>query len=393
MTSAEWMELEEISQLKTYRKWPISLEKGSGAWVEDTDGKRYLDLYGGHCVAFLGHNHPAVVQAVKDQADKLLFYSNAVYSPARARASAALAALAPKGMGNIFFINSGAEANETAMKMARKATGRSGIVAMEGDFHGRSLGALSVTWQAAYRKGHESSFGPVTFVPFGDAEKTCAVILESKPAAVIIEPIQSTSGMRTAPASFFKAVAGACKEAGSILIMDEVQTGVGRTGAFTYSQVVEIEPDMITLAKSLGGGVPVGAVLISDEVAATVNYGDQGTTFGGAPLAMAAVEATLKALVDEGLTERSVQIYDLFEKGCTERGLSVQGAGCMVGIDFGRPMGAFVTGLREKGILVGGSTDPNIMRLMPPAVVTGHEIELFFTALDQVMALAMEVVS
>jgi len=213
MTSAEWMELEDATQLNTYRKWPISLESGRGAWVVDTDGKRYLDLYGGHCVVFTGHNHPAVVQAVKDQADKLLFYSNAVYSPARARASAALAALAPKGMGNIFFINSGAEANETAMKIARKATGRSGIVAMEGDFHGRSLGALSVTWQAPYRKGQESSFGPVTFVPFGDAEKTCAVIRETQPAAVIIEPIQSTAGMRTAPVSFFRLVAAACKEA------------------------------------------------------------------------------------------------------------------------------------------------------------------------------------
>ena len=385
MTSAEWMKLEDESQLNTYKKWPIALEKGQGAWVEDVDGKRYLDLYGGHCVVFMGHNHPAVVAAVKEQADKLLFYSNAVYSPIRARASAALAAVAPEGMKNIFFINSGAEANETAMKIARKATGRTPIVAFEGDFHGRTLGALSTTYQAGYRKGHEASFGPVTFVPLGDADKAREVILREKPAAVIIEPIQSTAGMQVAPRAFFHALAAACKEAGALLIMDEVQTGVGRTGAFTYSQVVGIEPDMITLAKSLGGGVPVSAVLVRDEVAATVGSGDQGTTFGGGMLAMAAVEASLKVLEDENLSERAVEMYGLFEAGCAERGLRIQGAGCLVGIDFGQPVGPIVTGLREKGILTGGSADPNIMRLMPPGVVTDKEIGFFFRALDQVL--------
>jgi len=385
MTSAEWMKLEDESQLNTYRKWPIVLEKGQGAWVEDTDGKKYLDLYGGHCVAFLGHNHPAVVAAIKEQSDKILFYSNAVYSPVRARASAALAEAAPVGMKNVFFVNSGAEANETAMKIARKATGRTHVVAVEGDFHGRTLGALSTTWQAGYRKGHEASFGPVTFIPLGDSEKAREVILRDKPAAVIIEPIQSTAGMQTAPRSFFHALSAACKAAGSLLIMDEVQTGVGRTGAFTYSQVVGIEPDMITLAKSLGGGVPVSAVLIRDEVASTVGFGDQGTTFGGGMLAMAAVEASLKVLKDENLAERAIEIYDLLASGCAERGLAMQGAGCLVGIDFGQPTGPIVTGLRAKGILTGGSADPNVMRLMPPGVVTNHEIDFFFKALDEIL--------
>ncbi|NQV71647.1 aspartate aminotransferase family protein [bacterium] len=391
MTSAEWMQLEDASQLNTYKKWPIALEKGEGAWVIDTDGKRYLDLYGGHCVAFMGHNHPSVVKAIKDQADDLLFYSNAVYSPVRARASAALAAWSPEGMRQSFFVNSGAEANETAMKIARKITGRTGIVAMEGDFHGRTLGALSTTWQAAYRKGHETSFGPVTFVPFGDSAAACEAILSTKPAAVIIEPIQSTAGMRTAPKQFFHDVAAACKEAGSLLIMDEVQTGVGRTGAFTYSQVLGIEPDMITLAKSLGGGVPVSAVLVRDEVAAAVNAGEQGTTFGGGMLAMAAVEATLKVLEEEGLCERSLEIYQQFEAGCLERGLGVQGAGCLVGIDFGKPLGSIVGDFRKAGILVGGSADPNIMRLMPPGIVTDEEIVSFFAALDEIMATNLQV--
>ncbi len=381
----EWIELEESTQLTTYRKWPIPLVKGEGAWVTDCDGNRYLDLYGGHCVAFLGHNHPAIVEAIKKQADELLFYSNAVYAPVRARASKALSDLAPEGMDRVFFINSGSEANEAAMKIARKATGRTHIVAVEGDFHGRTLGSLATTWQQKYREGYEGAMAPVTFVPFGDAAKAYRTILEEKPAAVIVEPIQSMQGMRTATPDFFQALSAACKEAGSLLIMDEVQTGVGRTGAFTYSQLLGIEPDMITLAKSLGGGVPVSAILIRNEVAATVGYGEQGTTFGGGMLAMACVEASLKTLVDEKLSEKALAIWDALEKGCQARGLRYQGAGCLMGIDFGQPIAEIVTSLRKKGILVGGSANPYIMRLMPPAVVTADEIAHFWRSLDEIM--------
>ena len=385
-TNAHWMALEEQTQLATYRKWPIALAKAHGSTVEDVEGRTYLDLYGGHCVAFLGHNHPRVVQAIKDQADDLLFYSNAVYAPARARASERLARLAPEGMNKVFFINSGAEANEAAMKIARKATGRAPIVAVEGDFHGRTLGALSTTWEHKYRAGYETSFGPVTFIPFGDAEAARNVILSVKPAAVIIEPIQSMGGMRTAPVEYFQALEQACRETGAMLIFDEVQTGVGRTGAFTYAQRIGIKPDMITFAKSLGGGVPVSAILLRDEVAAQVGYGDQGTTFGGGMLAMAAVDAALQVVEEEKLSEKALAIWDALEAGCTARGLRCQGAGCLMGIDFDRPVAPIIAGLRERGILTGGSADPNIMRLMPPAVLTNEEIEAFFTALDEVLA-------
>jgi len=385
MTSIEWMELEASTQLGTYNKWPISLVKGDGAWVEDVDGNRYLDLYGGHCVAFLGHNHPAVVEAIKHQADALLFYSNAVHAPVRARASKLLSELAPEGMDKVFFINSGSEANEAAMKIARKATGRTHIVAVEGDFHGRTLGSLATTWQEKYRAGYEAAMAPVTFVPFGNSEAARTTILEEKPAAVIVEPIQSMQGMRTAAPSFFRALSEACKEAGSMLIMDEVQTGLGRTGAFTYSQLLGIDPDMITLAKSLGGGVPVSAVLLRNEVADTVGFGEQGTTFGGGMLAMACVEATLKTLVAEDLQKKALAIWNALEIGCQIRGLRYQGAGCLMGIKFSQPIATLVSGLREKGILVGGSADPYVMRLMPPAVVSEEEIKLFWKSLDQVM--------
>ena len=385
-TGEQWMELEEASQLKTYRKWPIALDKGDGAWVEDVNGNRYLDLYGGHCVAFLGHNHPAVVAAIKEQADKLLFYSNAVYSPIRAQASAKLSSMAPEGMDRVFFVNSGAEANEVAMKVARKATGRTGIIAVEGDFHGRTLGALATTWQNAYRSGYEGAFAPVDFIPFGDSDAAEATIMEKKPAAVIIEPIQSMQGVRTAPKAYYEALERACKAAGSLLIFDEVQTGVGRTGAFTYSQLLGVCPDMITLAKSLGGGVPVSAVLFKNEVAATVNPGEQGTTFGGGMMAMACVLATLETVEKENLSERACRLFDHFAGHCAKRDLSIDGAGCLMGINFGEPVAPIVSALREKKILTGGSSDPNVMRLMPPAVVSLEEVDLFFKALDEVRA-------
>lgn len=384
-TNAEWMALEEETQLATYRKWPIALAKAYGSTVEDVEGNTYLDLYGGHCVAFLGHNHPRVVEAIKEQADNLLFYSNAVYAPARAKASERLARMAPEGMNKVFFINSGAEANEAAMKIARKATGRANMVAVEGDFHGRTLGALSATWEHKYRAGYEKAFGPVSFIPFGDVEKAREIILAEQPAAVIIEPIQSMGGMRTASVEYFQTLESACRECGAMLIFDEVQTGVGRTGAFTYAQRIGVRPHMITMAKSLGGGVPVSAILIDDEVASKVGYGEQGTTFGGGMLAMAAVDAALQVVEDEKLSERALAIWNALEAGCNERGLRCQGAGCLMGIDFGMPVAPIIAGLRDRHILTGGSADPNIIRLMPPAVVTREQINEFFAAVDEVL--------
>lgn len=391
MTASEWMAFEDETQLPTYRKWPIPLVKASGAMVEDVDGNQYLDLYGGHCVAFLGHNHPEVVKAIKEQADDLLFYSNAVYAPIRAKASARVARMAPEGMNSIFFVNSGAEANEVAMKVARKATGRANVVAVEGDFHGRTMGSLSTTWAHKYRAGYEKAFGPVTFAPFGDGDAAGKIIREEQPAAVIVEPIQSMGGMRTADRSYFEALKSACDDAGAMLIYDEVQTGVGRTGSFSYAQTIGVIPHMITMAKSLGGGVPVSVLILDDAVAETVGYGEQGTTFGGGMLAMAAVDAALRVVEEEGLSERALLVWDALAKGCEQRGFRYQGAGCLMGIDFGRPVAPIVAGLRDHKILTGGSADPNIMRLMPPAVVTREQVDGFFVALDEVLESLTEV--
>ncbi len=385
------MALEDAVTLPTYAKPPVALVRGEGTTVWDTEGRAYLDFYGGHCVAMLGHCPPRVVRAIQEQAATLLFYSNAMYSPVRARAAAALAALAPDGLGRVFWCNSGSEANETALKLARTHTGRSGVVAMRGGFHGRTLGALAATAGTEYRAPYLDILPETRFVPFGWEGAVAEALAPGDVAAVIVEPIQSMAGVTEAPARYYQALREICDAAGTMLVFDEVQTGVGRTGAFSYGEHVGVTPDLITLAKSLGAGVPVGAVLVSDAVAAGVKSGDQGTTFGGGMLAMAAVEATLQQLVDDGLMPRAVALFDRIEAGA-ERipGVeAVRGRGGLVGIVLDRPAKPVVGALRALGVLAGGSDEPHTMRLMPPLTTTDAEIDAFLDALARALAEAL----
>ncbi len=382
------MALEDAVTLPTYAKPPVALVRGEGTTVWDTDGRAYLDFYGGHCVAMLGHCPPRVVRAIQEQAATLLFYSNAMYSPVRARAAAALTALAPDGLGRVFWCNSGSEANETALKLARTHTGRSAVVAMRGGFHGRTLGALAATAGAGYRAPYLGILPETRFVPFGWEGAVEEALAPGDVAAVIVEPIQSMAGVLEAPARYYQALRALCDAAGTLLVFDEVQTGVGRTGAFSYGEHVGVTPDLITLAKSLGAGVPVGAVLVSDAVAAGVKSGDQGTTFGGGMLAMAAVEATLGQLVDDGLMPRAIALFERIKTGA-ERipGVeAVRGRGGLVGIVLDRPSKPVVGALRALGVLAGGSDDPHTLRLMPPLTTTDAEIDAFLDALDQALA-------
>ena len=382
------MEQEDTFTLPTYAKPPVALVRGAGTTVWDVDGRAYLDFYGGHCVALLGHCPPRVVQAVQAQAATLMFYSNAMYSPVRARAAEALVALAPAGLGHAFFCNSGSEANETALKLARVHTGRPGIVAMHGGFHGRTLGALAATSGAGYRAPYLDVLPETRFVPFGWEGAVEEALAPGDVAAVIVEPIQSMAGVTEAPAGYYRALRRLCDAAGTVLIFDEVQTGVGRTGAFSYGEHVGVTPDLITLAKSLGAGVPVGAVLVSDAIAAGVTPGAQGTTFGGGMLAMAAVEATLAQLVDDALMPRAVALFERIRTGAAAVPgvVRVQGRGGLVGVVLDRPTRPVVTALRELGVLAGGSDDPATMRIMPPITTTDAEVDAFVAALAQAMA-------
>lgn len=382
MTTEETIALEQALEIPTYSKMPMALVRGEGRHVYDADGNAYLDFYGGHCVCLLGHCPPRVVSAVQEQAAKLMFYSNVAHSPIRAAAAEALVGLAPADLGQVFFANSGSEANETALKLARTYTGRSEVVAVSGGFHGRTLGALSTTHKEAYRAPYLDVLPDTHFAPHDDLHELEALLASENVAAVILEAIQSIAGMRMASQEYLQGVRDLCSAYGTVLILDEVQTGVGRTGTFSSSEAYGITPDLITLAKSLGAGVPVSAVLVHDDIAATVEPGDQGSTFGGGMLAMAAVRATLDQLVDDDLMARAGEIHSLLTAHVGSVVEEVRGKGCLIGLKLDEPVAPVLDALRDHGVLAGGSADPHVMRLMPPLTTTDAEIEAFAYALS-----------
>ncbi|HXQ70433.1 MAG TPA: aminotransferase class III-fold pyridoxal phosphate-dependent enzyme, partial [Pyrinomonadaceae bacterium] len=294
---AQTVASEEKFQLATYKKMQIAAERGEGVWIYTSDGDRYLDLYGGHAVAGTGHCHPHVVKAIREQAEQLLFYSNLVYSSTRARAAEKLVSLAPAPLTKAFFCNSGTEANENAMRMARMATGREQIITFSGGFHGRTADAISATFLGKYRELGKPNVPGHLQAEFGEIESVRA-LADDTVAAIMLEPIQSMAGVRIAEPGFYRALRELCNERGIVLIYDEVQTGVGRTGEWFFAGSASgdgVVPEIITLAKALGSGIPVGACLVTDEIADRIKENDLGTTFGGGMLAMAGVTATLEA--------------------------------------------------------------------------------------------------
>src|SRR5215813_6726428 len=290
--------LEERYQLATYKKMPIVAERGEGVWLYASDGQKFLDLYGGHAVAGTGHSHPYVVKAIQQQCEKLLFYSNLVYSETRARAAEKLVSLAPASLTKAFFCNSGTESNENAMRMARFATGCTNIITFSGGFHGRTADAISATFLGKYRELGKPNVPGHLEAEFGDIEQV-RELADDTVAAIMLEPIQSMAGIRMAEPDFYRALRTLCDERGIVLIYDEVQTGVGRTGQWFFAGSDGVVPDIVTLAKALGSGVPVGACLVTDAIASHIKENDLGTTFGGGMLAMAAVTATLEAIEND----------------------------------------------------------------------------------------------
>src|SRR5216110_3361503 len=293
--------LEERYQLATYKKMPVVAERGEGVWIYASNGERYLDLYGGHAVAGTGHCHPHVIAAIRRQSEKLLFYSNLVYSEARARAAEKLVSIAPESLTKVFFCNSGTEANENAMRMARMATGREKIITFSGGFHGRTADAISATFLGKYREIGKPNVPGHLKAEFGDIDSVRALTDDSV-AAIMLEPIQSMAGVKMAPPSFYRALRELCDARGIVLIYDEVQTGIGRTGDWFFAggdAGDSVVPDIVTLAKALGSGIPVGACLVTEKVAAHIKENDLGTTFGGGMIAMAAIVGTLEAIEND----------------------------------------------------------------------------------------------
>ena len=385
---AKTEELEEQYQLATYKKMPIVAERGEGVWVYASDGERYLDLYGGHAVAGTGHCHPHVVRAIQAQADELLFYSNLVYSEARARAAAKLISISPQPLTKAFFCNSGTEANENAMRMARMATGRENIITFGGGFHGRTADAISATFLGKYRELGKPNVPGHLQAEFGDIESVRA-IADEKVAAIMLEPIQSMAGVRMAEATFYRQLRELCDERGIVLIYDEVQTGVGRTGEWFFSGSAAgdaVVPDIVTLAKALGSGIPVGACLVTERIAGHIKENDLGTTFGGGMIAMAAVTATLEAIEQDRMLDnvRSVEAHLRAQLKQVEQVVNVRGRGFLLGLEFGGPAKPIHEALLAKRVITGTSSDPNVLRLLPPLCLTNNEVDVFVKALSEV---------
>jgi acetylornithine aminotransferase/acetylornithine/N-succinyldiaminopimelate aminotransferase len=382
---------EEAFQLATYRKFPFAPARGEGCWVETSEGERFLDLYGGHAVCATGHCHPRVVAALREQAGRLLFYSNVVYSGVRAEAAERLVGCAPAGLSKAFFCNSGTEANENAMRMARMKTGRERVVTFTGGFHGRTADSISATFLGRYRDIGRPNVPGHLCAEFGSVESVEALADETV-AAVMLEPIQSMAGVREAPPEFYRGLRRLCDERGMLLVFDEVQTGVGRTGSWLFAgseAAGGVVPDVVTLAKALGSGVPVGACLTTEGVASAVKENDLGTTFGGGMLAMAAVVATLEAIEADGMlaNARAVEGF-LRESLAGVPGVArVRGRGLLLGVEFNEPVSAEVNkALLERRIITGTSSDPKVLRLLPPLCLTTGEAASFVEALKEILA-------
>ena len=354
----------------TYPPYPFPILRGEGDRVFDDQGNAYFDFYGGHCVCSTGHSHPRVVAAIADQARDLIFYSTAADLPVRTRAAEGLIQFAnsagPSGLASVFFCNSGAEANENALKVAAKLTGRTRFAAFRGGWHGRTTLALSVTDDPKITVGLESFLAGCDQLPLNDLAALDAFDFGST-AAVILEPVQSMSGIRPARPEFLQKLRARTEACGCMLIYDEVQTGVGRLGRPYVAGSHGVRPDLVTSAKGLASGVPMGALLMSGAVAAAVKSGDLGSTFGGGPLASAALVATLRVILEEGLMPKTLVLEDMIRQGLKGTRVSeVVGSGLLLGLKVPGGAARLKAHLMQQRILVGGSGDPEVLRLMPP---------------------------
>ena len=389
LSSDEIAAIEEHYQLATYKKMPIVAERGEGVWIYSSDGERYLDFYGGHAVAGTGHCHPQVVEAIREQAGKLLFYSNLVYSEVRANAAEKLISIAPSQLTRAFFCNSGTEANENAMRISRMATGRENIITFSGGFHGRTADSISATFLGKYREIGKPNVPGHIEAEWGDIESVRSVANASV-AGIMLEPIQSMAGVRMAEPEFYQGLRELCDEQGIVLIYDEVQTGVGRTGEWFFAGSEAgsgVVPDILTLAKALGSGIPVGACLVTESIGAHIKENDLGTTFGGGMVAMAAVTATLEAIENDGMLEnvRTVEAYLRERLSEVPAVVAVRGRGFLLGLEFREKAAPLHKALLEERIITGTSSNSNVLRLLPPLCLKPAEIDMLVNALEEIL--------
>lgn len=388
MNTDEIIKLEKKYIMQTYSRQPIVLSHGKGARVWDIEGNEYIDCFAGVAVNSIGHAHPKVALAICHQAQKLIHCSNIYYNKEQVELARLLTSISPHD--RVFFANSGAEANEGAIKLARKYTGKGEIIAAENSFHGRTLATVTATGQDKYKEPFKPLPPGFKHVPYGDIQAMANAITDDT-AAILLEPIQGEGGVIVPPEDYLEDVQALARENDILFILDEVQTGFGRTGAMFASELFGVQPDITTVAKAMGGGYPIGAVLANDEIASAFKVGDHGSTFGGNPLGCAAAIAAIEVIISENLIENAKRLGEYF-KGCLENLMSkydiiedVRGHGLMLGVELGMKCDRIVDEARKMGVLINCTAD-NVIRLVPPLVIKKDEINKVVEVLDNIFA-------
>ncbi|HEY7367737.1 MAG TPA: acetylornithine/succinylornithine family transaminase [Nitrosopumilaceae archaeon] len=372
-----------------YQKFPVTIEKGKGAHVWDINGKEYIDCMGGYGVALVGHRNDRVVNAIKSQLEKIITVHSSLYNKTREEFLENLIRIAPKGLSQVHLNNSGTEAVEAAIKFARKFTHKKGMVAMNGSYHGKSMGSLSLTFNPKYRNEFQPLVEKVSFSPFGDIDALRSTI-DDDTGFVILEPIQGESGIHVAPDGFLQDVRKLCDEKGILLVFDEIQSGFGRTGRMWASEHWNTIPDIMCLAKGIAGGVPMGATLVKPDILACIKKGEHSSTFGGNPLSCAAGIGAIQALTKDGLIDNAEKMGRVFQEGLERLKnkhkiiREVRGKGLMIGVELKFEVKDILMGAIQNGVLLLYS-GRNIIRLLPPLVITKEDILKVVDILDMLL--------
>ena len=372
-----------------YQRFPVTIEKALGSHVWDTNNNEYIDCMGGYGVALVGHRNERVVNAIKSQIEKVITVHSSFYSKTREEFLQTLIDIAPKGLSQVHLNNSGAESVEAGIKFARKFTGRKGMVAMKGSYHGKSMGALSLTFNPKYRESFQPLVEKVTFSPYGDIDALQTAV-DKDTAFVILEPIQGESGIHVPPNGFLQDVRKICDENGSLLVFDEIQSGLGRTGSMWASEHWETTPDIMCLAKGIAGGVPMGVTIVKPDILSVMKKGEHSSTFGGNPLACAAGTATLQALTQDGLVENAKNMGEKFLRGLNDLKSKhkiireVRGKGLMIGVELKFEVKDILMEGIKKGLLLLYS-GRNILRLLPPLVISDEDVTKSLQVLDELL--------
>lgn len=394
MNKQDVFAIEKAHYMPVFARYPMVISHGEGAYVTDTDGNRYLDFFAGIAVNALGHNHPNLVKAVSEQAAKVIHCSNLYYTEVQVELIEKLARLS--GLDKVFLANSGAEANEGALKLARKygktiADDKYEIITANHCFHGRTLMTLTATAQPKYQAGYEPLPQGFTYIDYNDIDALEAAISD-KTCAVVLEPIQGEGGVNVPADDYLQQVRTLCDKHGALLIFDEVQTGVGRTGKMFAYEHFGVKPDIVTMAKGLAGGVPIGAFIASDKVASVFHPGDHGSTFGGNPLACAAANAVIDTIEQDNLLANVTEVGDYLMDKIAQLGAkypaiirSVRGKGFMVGVELTREGRGIVEACLDKKLII-NCTAGNVLRLVPSLTIGKHEVDTMIQILDEVLS-------